>query len=114
MQKIISYFLLFFSLLLLFLVTTRSLNSSLQTYPPFSNPEQTKAIATKKISGSSYVKKTDVTLSSLNAKACCLMDAATGRVLYGKQEDKTSGMPPDNQGNNYAQESETSQCIHNL
>ena len=88
MQKIISYFLLFFSLLLLFLVTTRSLNSSLQTYPPFSNPEQTKAIATKKISGSSYVKKTDVTLSSLNAKACCLMDAATGRVLYGKQEKK--------------------------
>ena len=88
MQKIISYFLLFFSLLLLFLVTTRSLNSSLRTYPPFSNIKQTKAIATKKISGSSYVKKQDITLSSLNAKACCLMDAATGRVLYGKQEDK--------------------------
>lgn len=88
MQKIISYFLLFFSLLLLFLVTTRSINSSLQKYPPFSVPTQPKAIAIKKISGSSYVKKQTATLSSLNAKACCLMDAATGRVLYGKQEDK--------------------------
>lgn len=88
MQKIISYFLLFFSLLLLFLVTTQSLRLKLRKYPPFSIDRQPKTFSSKKISGSSYTKKQSHTLSSLNAKACCLMDASTGRVLFGKNENK--------------------------
>lgn len=93
LQKLVCSLLLSVSILLSSLTLWNHLNTILSSQAPFvtrhitelqSEPEEYQYTA-----ADLGVKTSDVqTPSSLSAKACCLIDAESGRVLFGKSEDE--------------------------
>lgn len=93
MQKIISAILLLFSLLLLLLPMAKASENYLSTFPPFcsltsANLPKEQTVTGKELSLSDAKKAP----SGMHAKAYCLLDADTGRVLFGRDEDKQMPM----------------------
>lgn len=87
MQKVISYFLLLFSLLLLFLTMTQTLLHSISSLSPFA--KNITYYKTKKANylGSSLNTQNVNAPTKLNAKAYCLFDAASKRILCASNEN---------------------------
>lgn len=88
MQKAISYFLLFFSLLLLFLAMTQTLFHTISSFPPFTHTQSSYNTKQATYSGSTLSIADNKEPSQLYAKAYCLFDADSQRILYAKNENK--------------------------
>ncbi len=89
MQKIVSFFLLGISLILLFLSTTNRLSYEIQSFPPYCSiesgvPEQEKTLTGADFSILSKKEQPD----GMYAKAYCLLDADSGRILLGSNENE--------------------------
>ena len=89
MQKIISSFLLLLSLFLLLLTLADSSREFLDSLPPFCSPSPASAIEESKLTGADFsLPKQKSAPGQMYAKAYCLLDAATDRVLIGEKENE--------------------------
>ncbi|MDY3854758.1 MAG: D-alanyl-D-alanine carboxypeptidase family protein [Butyribacter sp.] len=93
MQKIISTFLLCFSIFLLFLSMTAACQSSIQHLPPFADIPSVSIPEPLSYTGRDFSIKSEKEVpAQMYAKAYCLMDANSNRVLLGKEENKKMPM----------------------
>ncbi len=93
MQKIISSILLIASLFLLLLTMAAKTNAKLSSAPPFSGIAPADTPKDQKISGQDFsISSKKTKPSGMYARAYCLIDADSGRTLYGENEDQQMPM----------------------
>lgn len=88
MQKIISYFLLLLSLYVVVIPLSGALYQSLSGYAPYQTPESYVPPASQTLQAASGETKDTLDENKILARSACVMDASTGRVLFGKDADK--------------------------
>jgi len=89
MQKIVSFFLLGISLILLFLSTTNRLSYAIRSFPPYCSVESGAQAQEQTLTGADFsilFKKRQP--DGMYAKAYCLIDADSGRTLLGSNENE--------------------------
>lgn len=93
MQKIVSFFLLGISLLLLFLSMTNRLSYALQSFPPYCSTKTSLLANDKTLTGADYsILSKKKQPDSMYAKAYCLLDADSKRTLLGSNENQQMPM----------------------
>lgn len=93
MQKIVSIFLLSVSLLLLFLTMNQQNLKTILSFPPFCPVDSITLPKDKNFTGKDFsITSKKITPSPMYAKAYCLIDAKTKRILCGKDENKKMPM----------------------
>ena len=93
MQKIVSFFLLGISLLLLFLSMTDRLSYALQSFPPYCSTKTSLLANDKTLTGADYsILSKKKQPDSMYAKAYCLLDADSKRTLLGSNENQQMPM----------------------
>ena len=88
MQKIISYFLLLLSLYVVVIPLSTTLYQTLSGYAPYQAPESYVPPASQTLQKASGKTGKTLDVNKLLARSACVMDASTGRVLFGKDADK--------------------------
>lgn len=88
MQKIISYFLLLLSLYVVVIPLSTTLYQTLSGYAPYQMPESYVPPASQTLQEASGNADGILDENKILARSACVMDASTGRVLFGKDADK--------------------------
>ena len=89
MQKIVSFFLLGISLILLFLSTTNRLSYAIQSFPPYCSIESGVPAQEQTLTGADFsILSKKEQPDGMYAKAYCLLDADSGRILLGSNENE--------------------------
>ncbi len=93
MQKKISIVIILLSIYLLSASMFHKNKEILSKYPPYAQIQRLEIPDKKVYSGKDFsITSKDSAPSSLRAKACCLMDADTEQVLWGREADKKMPM----------------------
>lgn len=93
MQKIVSFFLLGISLILLFLSTTNRLSYAIRSFPPYCSVQSSFTAQEQTLAGADYsILSKKGKPDGMHAKAYCLLDAGSKRTLLGSNENEQMPM----------------------
>ncbi|HBI59906.1 MAG TPA: hypothetical protein DDY31_01625, partial [Lachnospiraceae bacterium] len=93
MQKIVSFFLLGISLILLFLSSTNRLSYAIRSFPPYCSVQSSLTAQEQTLTGADYsILSKKGKPDGMYAKAYCLLDADSKRTLLGSNENEQMPM----------------------